>query len=279
MLTVRDVAACVNADYGNGGSPRLEGVRSRRLGAKEERAAGVTERSGCICPPLPSTMETPGIRLTMRFSFLSAPSPKPPISLASSRKPAGNGQLKNGAIRIEPLESRIALSISVKAVGTDIFISGDNTANHLAVFEDGAGRLFIYGDVNTAVTGDGTVAGVLPDTNAGGGREFDNGTFKNLYVSLGSADDSVDVAGLHSSEVASLTINTGAATTGDKVVFGTSTFAGNPDADFGASTIAGPVTILTGNGGNTVTLRNLTMRSTSARARATTPSTWPPPPA
>ena len=197
----------------------------------------------------------------MRLPHLSTPASKPSNVLSLRKKPVHVGKAKDCATRIEALESRIALSVTIKVAAQDIFISGDNTANHIALFQDGGGNLFIYGDTSTAIAGDGVVSAAVPDTNAGGGREFNSGLFKNLYVSMGSGDDTVNVAGLRAGDVASLTINTGGATTGDTVVFSSTTFVGIPDTSWGPNAVAGPVTILTGNGANTVTLHDLTANS------------------
>ena len=44
------------------------------------------------------------------------------------------------------------MAIITKQVNTDVFINGDAANDHLAVFEDTAHRLFVYGDTATAVT-------------------------------------------------------------------------------------------------------------------------------
>ncbi len=159
---------------------------------------------------------------------------------------------------LEKLEPRIVLSVTIKAVNGDIFISGDAGNDHLSIFEDGAGRLFIYGDVNTALAGDGAVSGVIGDTNAGGGREFDNGLFHRIFVSTGDGDDTVEFAGLKSSDISSLSVDTGNATTSDTVQFQQTTFAGNPDANFGIVGVAGPIHITTGNGSDQVRISDVT---------------------
>jgi hypothetical protein len=109
---------------------------------------------------------------------------------------------------LEKLEQRLTLSVTVKAVNGSILISGDSANDRVSIIEDGGGNLFIYGDVNTSISGDGVVAAVIPDTNAGGGREFNNGLFSHLFINLGDGNDSLEIAGLRSTDVQSLTINT-----------------------------------------------------------------------
>jgi hypothetical protein len=165
--------------------------------------------------------------------------------------------------RFEALENRRLLTVTVKAANQDIFISGDNANNQLAVFEDGAGRLFIYGGTGTAIAGDGVVSGVIPDTNAGGGREFDNGLFKNIFINMGSGDDLVQFAGLRASDINFVDVKTGDAPGADIVSFGQTTFAGNPDTAFGINATSKAVSITTGNGNDTVTVDALTAPSLS----------------
>src|SRR5262249_31707208 len=101
------------------------------------------------------------------------------------KKSVFNRRTNSRKARFEPLENRRMLTVTVKVANNDIFISGDGANNGIAVFEDAIRRLFIYGDVATAIAGDGTVAGAIADTNAGGGREFDPGQYTNIFVNMG----------------------------------------------------------------------------------------------
>ena len=103
--------------------------------------------------------------------------------------------------RFEALENRRLLTVTVKAVNQDIFISGDSNGNKLAVFQDAGGSLFIYGDENTTIAGDGVVSATIPDTNPGGGRVFNSGLFKNIFINMGSGSDVVQIAGLRGADV------------------------------------------------------------------------------
>ena len=164
-------------------------------------------------------------------------------------------------LRFESLESRRLLTVSVRQVNADVFISGDAANNTIALLQDAVGQFFIYGDAATAITGDGTVAGVVPDTNAGGGRQFNAGSYKNIYISLGAGDDTVEIAGLQAGQVDSLTINTGDAATGDTVSFSNTTFVGDPNLTFNPNVLAKLVSITTGNGADTVNVNLLTAPS------------------
>jgi hypothetical protein len=170
--------------------------------------------------------------------------------------------------RFEALEGRRLLTVTVKVANQDIFISGDGANNQLSIFEDGGGRLFLYGGTATAIAGDGVVAGVIPDTNAGGGREFDNGLFKNIFVNMGSGDDLVQFAGLRASDIDFVDVKTGNAPGTDIVTFGQTTFAGNPDVVFGINATSKAVSITTGNANDTVTVDALTAPSLSISAGA-----------
>jgi hypothetical protein len=159
---------------------------------------------------------------------------------------------------LEKLETRLTLSVTIKVANQDILISGDGTNNHIAVFQDGGGNLFIYGDSATSIAGDGVVSAAIPDTNAGGGREFNSGLFKNIFVNFGNGNDTVEFGGLRAADVQNLTINTGDASTGDTVKFGQTTFVGNPDTNWGSNAIAHSVDITTGNGADQVRISDLT---------------------
>src|SRR4029079_18358597 len=172
------------------------------------------------------------------------------------------------SLGLEPLEGRRLMTVTVKAANGDIFISGDSANNGVAVFQDAIRRLFIYGDTATAIAGDGTVAGAISDTNAGGGREFDPGAFDNIFINMGAGNDLVQVAGLQTTDVGSLQINSGNATTGDVVSIGQSTFAGSPDIFFGFSAVTNSVSIMTGSGNDTVNIDALTTPSLSVNTGA-----------
>jgi hypothetical protein len=174
------------------------------------------------------------------------------------KKSANNRKSSSRKARFESLENRRMLTVTVKAANNDIFISGDGANNGIAVFQDGARRLFIYGDTATAIAGDGTVAGVIADTNAGGGREFDPGQFANIFINMGSGNDLVQIAGLQSTDVGQLDIKTGDASGGDNVSIGQSTFAGSPDIFFGFNAVAKGVSITSGNGNDVISVNALT---------------------
>ena len=195
----------------------------------------------------------------MRFPPFCLLLPGKSPNKAVAKKSARRLNPEVGAPRIERLEARIALSVTVKVANNNIFISGDGADNHVAVFQDAIRRLFIYGDTATAIAGDGTVAGAIADTNAGGGREFDPGQFTNIYINMGAGSDDVEIAGLQSTDVGLLSINTGDG--GDSVTVSQSTFAGSPDIFFGFNATTGPVTITSGNGANHVSVNALTAPS------------------
>ncbi len=175
--------------------------------------------------------------------------------LKKNRRTLGGNNRK---LRFEPLEARRMLTVTIKAANQDILISGDGANNGIAIFQDGSGgRLFIYGNTATAITGDGVLAGAVADTNAGGGREFDVGLFNNIFISLGAGNDNVQVAGLGAAQVGILSINTGDATTGDTVIIGQTTFAGNPDTVYGVNSVSKSVSI-TGTGAAIVAVDALT---------------------
>ena len=199
----------------------------------------------------------------MRFPFFSTPLSKKSSQVVTTKKIARKRTLIDCTSGIERLEARIAPAATVKVANQDIFISGDGANNGISVFEDGAGRLFIYGNAATAINGDGVVSGVILDTNAGGGREFDNGLFKNIYINMGAGNDDVEIAGIRSGDVSILSINTGNSTTGDVISVAQSTFAGNPDTVFGVNATSGPVTIIAGNGPNSISVNALTAPSLS----------------
>lgn len=174
--------------------------------------------------------------------------------------------LTNRKLRFESLEDRRLLTVNIQAANNDLLISGDGTNNTIAVFQDGGGNLFIYGDTATAITGDGTVSGVVPDTNAGGGRQFNAGLFKNIFISMGAGNDSVQIAGMRAADVSNISINTGNATTADNVSFGQTTFVGNPDTVWGASAVSQSVSITSGNGADTISVNALTAPSLTINA-------------
>ena len=204
----------------------------------------------------------------MRFPFFSIPSAKRSEPVVPTKKSAQKHKSLDGATRIERLESRIALSVTVKVANNDIFISGDGANNGVAVFEDAIRRLFIYGDIATAIAGDGTVAGPIADTNAGGGREFDPGQYTNIYINMGSGNDLVQVAGLQATDVGILSINTGDASGGDNVSIGQSTFAGSPDIFFGFNATTKSVSITGGNGNDVISVNALTTPNLTVNAGA-----------
>src|SRR5262245_3679205 len=172
------------------------------------------------------------------------------------------------SLGLEPLEGRRLMTVTVKAANGDIFISGDGGNNGVAVFEDAIRRLFIYGDIATAIAGDGTVAGAIADTNAGGGREFDPGAFNNIFINMGSGNDLVQVAGLQNTDVGILQINSGDASGGDNISLGQSTFAGSPDIFFGFNAVTKSVNITTGNGNDVVSVNALTAPNLSVNSGA-----------
>src|SRR6478609_2096491 len=180
-----------------------------------------------------------------------------------SKKSAFNRKTASRKARFESLEDRRMLTVTVKAVNNDIFISGDGANNGIAVFQDAIRRLFIYGDVATAIAGDGTVAGAIADTNAGGGREFDPGQFTNIFINMGSGNDLVQIAGLQSTDVGQLDIKTGDASGGDNVSIGQSTFAGRPDIFFGFNAVTKGISITGGNGNDVISVNALTAPSLS----------------
>jgi hypothetical protein len=179
--------------------------------------------------------------------------------MSQNSKSAFRRKTSSRKARFEALEDRRLLTVTVKAANNNIFISGDSNGNKLAVFQDAGGSLFIYGDENTTIAGDGVVSATIPDTNPGGGRVFNSGLFRNIFINMGSGSDVVQIAGLRAADVDILDINTGDATGGsDTVSFLQTTFVGSPDTAWGASATSKAVSITTGSGDDYVNVSALT---------------------
>ena len=99
----------------------------------------------------------------------------------------------------------------------------------------------------------------MANTNAGGGRSFTIGTFKNSFVSLDGGADTIEVSGLVAADVDSLVIDAGNAQgTGDTVTISNGNFVGTGG---GPSSLAKSVAITEGNGEDAVNIDVLTTPS------------------